>query len=145
MRNFNVKHITPSKESSWLQPALHLALQTLTKIAQSSAFTGLLLQNKLLWQRWIYNIHYADPLPKDGKLFVCFNHLGKDCFQQDLGGSGEKSPSKDMQKKKNIPTFEFFTTSFFTWKPNPVGLGNCSVPNFCKTSFRYFCSLVTGT
>ena len=34
---------------------------------------------------------------------------------------------------------------FFTWKPNPLGLGNCSVPNFCETGFRYFCSLFTGT
>ena len=108
MRNFNFKHITPSKESSWLQPALYLALQTLTKIAQSWVFAGLLLQNKLLWQRWIYNIHYADPLAKDGKLFVCFNHLRKDCFQQDLGGSGEKSPSKDMQKKKKHSNFQIF-------------------------------------
>ena len=25
--------------------------------------------------------------------------------------------------------------------PNPLGLGNCSVPSFCNTNLRYFCSL----
>ena len=57
-----------------------------------------------------------------------------------MGGSGEKTPSKDMIKKC-FPTFKFVTTSFFTWKPNALGLGNCSEPNFCETSFRYFCTV----
>ena len=45
---------------------------------------------------------------------------------------------------KNFPTFKFVTISFFTWKLNPLGLRNCSVPNFCETCLRYFavCSLV---
>ena len=38
------------------------------------------------------------------------------------------------------PTFKFVKISFCTSKPNPLGLGNCSVSNFCKTHFRYFCS-----
>ena len=46
---------------------------------------------------------------------------------------------------KNFPTFKFVIISFCTQKPNPLGLGNCSVPNCCKTGFRYFCSLFTGT
>ena len=54
-----------------------------------------------------------------------------------------KSPTKDVVKK--FPTFKFVTISFFTSKPNPLGLGNCIVLNFCETSFRYFCSLLTGT
>ena len=145
MRNFNVKHITPSKESSWLQPALHLALQTLTKIAQSWAFTGLLLQNKLLWQRWIYNIHYADPLPKDGKLFVCFNHLGKDCFQQDLGGSGEKSPSKDMHTKKTFQLSNFSQLVFSLENPTQWGLETAVCPIFAKPVLDIFCGLFTCT
>ena len=48
-------------------------------------------------------------------------------------------------KKNFFPTFEFVTASFFTWKPNSFRLGNCNVPNFCETSFRYFSSLFTGT
>ena len=47
--------------------------------------------------------------------------------------------------KQFFPAFKFVIISFRTWKPNPLGLGNCSVPNFCKTSFRYFSSLFTGT
>ena len=61
-----------------------------------------------------------------------------------VGDSGEKSPSKDMENFF-FPTFKFVIISFCTWKPNPLGLGNCSVPNFCKTGFRYFCSLFTCT
>ena len=57
--------------------------------------------------------------------------------------SGEKSPSKDM--KIFFPAFKFVVISSCTWKPNPLGLGNCSAPNFCKISFRYFCSLFIGT
>ena len=59
----------------------------------------------------------------------------------DSGDSGEKSPSKDMEKIF-FPTFKFVIISFCTWKPNPLGPGNCSVPNFCKTNFRYFSSLL---
>ena len=58
-----------------------------------------------------------------------------------MGDSGEKTPSKDMETK----IFKFVIISFCTRKPNPLGLGNCSVPNCCKTGFRYFCSLFTGT
>ena len=55
-----------------------------------------------------------------------------------------KKPKKGYGKKF-FPTFKFTTISFSTWKPNPLGLGNCSVPNFCKTSFRYFYSLFIVT
>ena len=41
-------------------------------------------ENKLLRQRWIQNIHRADPLPKDENFYVCANHFEKDCFQRDL-------------------------------------------------------------
>ena len=41
-------------------------------------------ENKLLWQRWIQNIHRTDPLPKDENFYVCANHFKKDCFQRDL-------------------------------------------------------------
>ena len=54
----------------------------------------------------------------------------------------EKSPSKDIFF---FLLFKFVIISFCTWKPNPSGLGNCSVLNFCKTSFRYFFSSFTGT
>ena len=49
--------------------------------------------------------------------------------------------------KKN-PTFKFITISFSTWKPNPLGRSNCSVPNICSlvpkinvshTQQRYLC------
>ena len=40
--------------------------------------------------------------------------------------------------KKHFPTINFLTISFFTLRLNLLGLGNCSVPNFCKTG----CSLV---
>ena len=73
-------------------------------------------------------------------LYLCLAHCMPWCSY--LGGSGEKSPSKDMKKeekkKKKNPTFKFVTTSFFAGKPNQLGLGNCSATNFCKT--RYFCS-----
>ena len=62
---------------------------------------------------------------------------------QHLGGSGEKSFSMNMEKY--ISTFKFAIISFCTLKPNPFGLGNCSVPNFCKTGLRCFCSLFTVT
>ena len=55
-----------------------------------------------------------------------------------------KKPKKGYGKKF-FPTSKFITISFSTWKPNPLGLGNCSVPNFCKTSFRYFYSLFIVT
>ena len=41
-------------------------------------------ENKLLRQRWMQNIHDADPLPKDENFYVCANHLEKDWFQRDL-------------------------------------------------------------
>ena len=44
-----------------------------------------------------------------------------------------------------FPTFKFVIVRFRTWKPNPLGLGKYSLPKFCETSFRYFCSLFTGT
>ena len=60
-----------------------------------------------------------------------------------VGGSGENNPSKDMEK---IFFLNFqICHNFFTWKLNPLGLGNCSVPKFCEAGFRYFCSLFTGT
>ena len=40
-------------------------------------------ENKLLRQRWIQNIHRADPFPKDENFFVCANHFKKECFQRD--------------------------------------------------------------
>ena len=55
-----------------------------------------------------------------------------------------KKPKQGYEEKL-FPTFKVVTTSFFTWKPNPLGLGNWSVPNFCETSFRYFCSLLSGS
>ena len=59
--------------------------------------------------------------------------------------SGSASPSKDMEKII-FPTIKSVTISFFfTWKPNQLGLENCSKPNFCETGFRYFWSLFTGT
>ena len=39
---------------------------------------------KLLRQRWIQNIHHADPLPKDENFFVCAKYFKKDFFQRDL-------------------------------------------------------------
>ena len=42
-------------------------------------------------------------------------------------------------------TFKFVIIIFCTWKPIPSRIGNCSMPNFFETSFRYFCSLFTGT
>ena len=44
-----------------------------------------------------------------------------------------------------FPTFKFVIISFCTWKPNLLGLWNCSVLSFCKTGFRCFCSFFTGT
>ena len=41
-------------------------------------------ENKLLRQRWIQNIHRADPLPKDENFYFCVNNFEKDCFQRDL-------------------------------------------------------------
>ena len=43
-----------------------------------------------------------------------------------------------------LATFKFVIIGFCTWKPKPLGFGNCSVPNLCKTSFNNFCSLFTG-
>ena len=62
-----------------------------------------------------------------------------------MGGFGEKSPSKDM--KKFFFQLSNLSQPVFYLKTQPIGagLGNCSVPNFCETSFRYFCSLFTGT
>ena len=48
----------------------------------------------------------------------------------------KKNPDKDMEIF--FPAFKFVTISFCAQKPNPLGLGNYSVYNFCKTSFRYF-------
>ena len=58
----------------------------------------------------------------------------------DVSGSAGKSPNKDMEKKK----FQLFDISFCTWKPNALGFGNCSVPNFAKPVLDIFavCSLV---
>ena len=55
-----------------------------------------------------------------------------------------------LVKKTQARTWKFFfskfvTIIFLTWKPNPLGLGNCSVSIFCETGFTYFCSLFTGT
>ena len=62
-----------------------------------------------------------------------------------MGNSGEKSPKPNQRYRKFFfPTFKFVIISICTWKSNPLGLGNCCVPNFCKTGFRYFCSLFTG-
>ena len=47
--------------------------------------------------------------------------------------------------KKIFPILKFVIISFRTWKPKPLGLGNCNVLSFCKTGFKYFCSLFTGT
>ena len=41
-------------------------------------------ENKLLRQRYIQNIHRADPLPKDETFYVCANHFKKYCFHRDL-------------------------------------------------------------
>ena len=46
------------------------------------------------------------------------------------GGSGEKSQARAWNFFF-LPTFKFVRISFCTWKPSPLGLGNCSVPNFC--------------
>ena len=54
-----------------------------------------------------------------------------------------KKPKQGYGKKN--PTFKFVTISFFTLKPTPLGLGNCSLLSFCETGLRYFCSLFTGT
>ena len=42
------------------------------------------VESKLLRQRWIQNIHCADPLTNDKNFYVCANHFEKDCFQRDF-------------------------------------------------------------
>ena len=47
-----------------------------------------------------------------------------------MGRSGEKSQAKSFFQYSNLP--QLFL------RGNPTRLGNYSVPNFCKTGFRYF-------
>ena len=58
-----------------------------------------------------------------------------------LGGSGAKSPSKDI--KKTFSNFQICHNLFLN--QFLLGLGNCSAPNFCGTGFQYFCSFFKGT
>ena len=58
-----------------------------------------------------------------------------------MGGSGEKSPSKDMEHF--FPNFKLVTTSFLLENPTQWGFENRSVPNFAKPVLDIFevCSL----
>ena len=57
--------------------------------------------------------------------------------------SGEKSPSKEMKKK--FPNFQICYNQFSYLKTQPMGAWKLQCAHFCKTGFRYFCSLFTGT
>ena len=61
-----------------------------------------------------------------------------------MGGSGERSPSKDLEKK-NFQLSKFVITSFFTWKTQPHwGLETAVCSIFVKPVLDIFavCSLV---
>ena len=81
MRNFNLNNGTQelsSKEPSWLQLAMHLAVRTLAKISQYWVFHRINAANaQSKWQRLMQNIHRAVPLQKHENFFACSNHFGK--------------------------------------------------------------------
>ena len=88
IRNFNLTNGTQqssSKESSWLQLALRLAVQTVAKIAQGWVFTGflLLMLKTNYFDKDGYKTFIAQ-IPRDENFNVCANHFEKDCFQRDL-------------------------------------------------------------
>ena len=47
--------------------------------------------------------------------------------------------------KNFFSNFQISHNQFLYLKTQPMRFGNCCVPNFCKTGFRYFCSLFTST
>ena len=87
IRNYNLKNGTQqlsSKESSWLQPALRLAVQTLAKVAQDWVFTVylLLMLKTNYFDKDGYKTFIAQ-IP-DENFYACANHFENDCFQRDL-------------------------------------------------------------
>ena len=76
-----------SKESSWLQPVLHLAVVSVAKIIQGWVFIGFLLQmlKTKYFDRDGYRTFIVQISSRKKKtFFVSLNHLEKDFFQRDL-------------------------------------------------------------
>ena len=97
------------------------------------------LKNWILQFLELYISRRANP-----RKLVFYRLKGWNSSRSDFGWFWWKK-SKQGCGKIFFPTFKFVIISFCNWKPNPLGLGNCSVPSFCKTCFRCFCSLFTGT
>ena len=56
-----------------------------------------------------------------------------------MGGSVEKSPSKNFFELSNLSK-----SAFVSENPTHWGLETAVCQTFCKTGFRYFCSFFTG-